>query len=314
MNSSSLAAKRIAVVANAASGAFLDRPGAPEGLAVLLRDAGFDAEFIPPEAGTLPERVARACETGAEMVVIAGGDGSIACAAQSVARKGLVLGILPFGTMNVLAKDLDIPIGDVAAAVAVLRDGQIREIDAAEVNGQLYFCASMLGLPARLARYREAGRGTGSVTRLWLRFARAALRAFARYGAPRARLTIDGKAVDLHAAGIVVTPNLLDDATGRRLGRDRLDEGRLGLYAIKYITLGSVLRLAARLILRNVRRDAELHGQSAHEVVVTRMGRGNRKAIRVMNDGEVTLMAPPLTYRIVPRALRVMAPATPGAE
>ncbi len=179
--------KRIAVVSNAASGGFLDSPGAPDTLPALLRDAGFAAEFIAPEAGTLPERIKLACESGAEMVVIAGGDGSIACAAQSVARTGMVLGILPFGTMNVLAKDLGIPVGDVAAAVAVLRNGQVREIDAAEVNGQLYLCASMLGLPARLARYREAGRGKGSVARLWLRFARAALRAFARYGTPRAQ-------------------------------------------------------------------------------------------------------------------------------
>jgi diacylglycerol kinase family enzyme len=127
-------------------------------------------------------------------------------------------------------------------------------------------------------------------------------------------LTVDGKSVDLHAAAIVITPNLLDDATGRRLGRNRLDEGRLGLYAIKTITLGSVLRLGARLVLRNMRHDPELHGESAGEVVVSRIGRANRTAIRVMNDGEVTLMAPPLTYRIVPRALRVIAPATPGAE
>jgi diacylglycerol kinase family enzyme len=314
MNSGTPPVKCIAVVSNAASGAFLDSPGAAATLPDLLRDAGFAAEFIGSEAGTLPRRIDLAVASGADMVVVAGGDGTIACAAQQLAGKAMVLGILPFGTMNVLAKDLGIPIGDVAAAVAVLRDGQVREIDAAEVNGRIYLCASMLGLPARLARYREAGRGKGSVSRLWLRFARAALRAFARYGTPRARLTIDGKTVDLHAAAIVITPNLLDDATGRRLGRNRLDDGRLGLYAIKNITLRSVLRLAAQLVLRNMRRDAELHGESGREVVVSRMGRGNRKAIRVMNDGEVTLMAPPLTYRILPRAIRVMAPTLPKAE
>jgi diacylglycerol kinase family enzyme len=305
---------RIAVVLNAASGAFLEGPNLAAALPDLLRGAGFMAEFIGPEAGTLPRRIELACAAGADMVVVAGGDGTIACAAQCLAGKGIVLGILPLGTMNVLAKDLEIPIGDVAAAVAVLRDGQVREIDAAEVNGRIYLCASMLGLPARLARYREAGRGKGSVYGLWLRFARAALRAFARYGAPRIALTVDGKTVDLRAAAIVITPNLLDDATGRRLGRDRLDAGRLGLYAVKHITLSSVLRLAARLVLRNIRHDPDLHGQSAGQVVVTRIGRRHRKAIRVMNDGEVMLMAPPLTYRILPRALRVMAPALPEAR
>src|SRR6202007_1583715 len=121
----------------------------------------------------------------------AGGDGTIACAAQQIVGTDIVLGILPSGTMNVLAVDLNIPVGDVAAAIAVLRDGRVREIDAAEVNGQLYLCGSMLGLPARLARYREMGRGKGSMTRLWLRFTRAAFRAFARYGAPRVVLAVD---------------------------------------------------------------------------------------------------------------------------
>jgi diacylglycerol kinase family enzyme len=313
MNSGTPPPKCIAVVSNAASGAFLDSPGASATLPDLLRDAGFAAEFIDQGAGTLPRRIDLAIDSGADMIVVAGGDGTIACAAQQLAGKAIVLGILPFGTMNVLAKDLGIPIGDIAAAVAVLRDGQVREIDAAEVNGQIYLCASMLGLPARLARYREAGRGTDSVTRLWLRFARAALRAFARYGAPRIALTVDGKSVDLHAAAIVIAPNLLDDATGRRLGRNRLDEGRLGLYAIKQITLRSMLRLGARLVLRSLRRDPELHGESGHEVVISRFGRRNRKAIRVMNDGEVTLMPPPLIYRILPRAIRVMAPVLPEA-
>ena len=273
---------RIAVVLNSTAGTFLDRPGldrpdAPDSLPHLLRDAGLEAEFIPQEAGTLPERIAQACLLKPHILVVAGGDGTVACAAQCIARTDIVLGILPFGTANVLARDLDIPIGNIAAAVAVLRDGGVREIDAAEVNGQLFLCGSMLGLPARLARYREMGRGKGSVTRLWLRFARAALRAFARYGAPRVALTVDGLPVELHAGAINITPNLLDDRTGRRLGRDRLDEGRLGLYALKLITLRAVLRLLVRLILRSSRRDPDLHGQSAKEIVVMRIGRRGRK-------------------------------------
>ena len=294
---------------NDRSGAFLDNPDASGALPQLLLDAGLEGELISSEAGTLPERIELACAFTPDMLVVAGGDGTIACAAQRIAGTGIVLGILPSGTANVLARDLGIPIGDVAAAVGVLRDGRVREIDAAEVNGQLYLCGSMLGLPARLARYREMGRGKGSMTRVWLRFARAAFRAFARYGAPRVVLTVDGRPLELRAGAIMVTPNLLDDRTGRRLGRDRLDDGRLGLYALRQINLSAILRLLTRLILRGSRRDPDLHGESAREIVVTRMGRRAPRTIRVMNDGEVSLMAPPLIYRIVPRAIRVMAPA-----
>lgn len=304
-----LALTPVTVVLNAASGALLDRTDAAAELEALLREAGFAPRLIPTELGSLPERIAEACASPGKAVIVAGGDGTIACAAQQASAAGVTLGILPFGTMNVLAKDLGIPTGDLKGAIAVLRDGAIREIDAAEVNGQLYFCASMLGLPARLARHREAGRGSGLAVSLWYRFARAALRAFARYGAPHAQLRIDGRDVRTHVAAITITPNLLNDTTGRMLGRDRLDAGTLGLYTIRHLTLGSVVALVIRTIFRSPRNNSELRGEAAREVVVARLGRRSGKAIRVMNDGEVTLLAPPLVYRIVPRALRVIAPA-----
>jgi diacylglycerol kinase family enzyme len=300
---------RIAIVLNSTAGTFLDRPDAPDSLPNLLRDAGLEAELIPQHAGTLPERIALACALAPDMLVVAGGDGTIACAAQAIVGTEIVLGILPFGTANVLARDLGIPIGEIQAAIALLRDGKVRQIDAGEVNGHVFLCGSVLGLPARLARYREMGRGKGSITRLWLRFARAAFRAIARYGAPRVALRVDGRSMELRAGAINITPNLLDDRTGRRLGRDRLDQGVLGLYALKQITLRTVLRLIVRLALRSSRSDPDLHGQSAREIVVTRMGRRGAKAFRVMNDGEVLLMMPPLTYRTAPRAIRVIAPA-----
>jgi diacylglycerol kinase family enzyme len=307
MNTGTPALKHVAVVLNGASGAVLDRSDAATLLDDMLRAAGFAPQFIPPEAGSLPQRMRLACETGATLLIVAGGDGTIACAAQEAYAAGITLGILPLGTMNVLAVDLGIPVGDLTAAVALLRDGVAREIDAASVNGQIYLCNSLLGLPARLARYREAGRGKGSMVRLWLRFARAALRAFARYGAPRIVLSIDGVERRTHAAALSVTPNLLNDTSGRLLGRARMDAGVLGVYAIRHLTLRSILKLSVRALIGRLGTDPDLRSSIAHEVVVTRFGRRSRKAIRVMNDGEVFLMRPPLDYRILPRAIRIIA-------
>jgi diacylglycerol kinase family enzyme len=300
--------KTAAVVLNGASGALLGRADASAALDDLLRAAGFAPRFIPREAGTLPWRMKLACETGAPLLIVAGGDGTIACAAQEAHAAGVTLGILPFGTMNVLAVDLGIPVGDVAAAVALLRDGTVREIDAASVGGRIYLCNSLLGLPARLARYREAGRGKGSVVRLWLRFARAALRAFARYGSPRIVLSVDGVERRTHAAALSVTPNLLNDSSGRLLGRARMDAGVLGVYAIRHLTLRSIPRLLIRALIGQLRTDPDLKSSSAQAVTVTRFGQRSGKAVRVMNDGEVFLMRPPLNYRILPRAIRIIAP------
>jgi diacylglycerol kinase family enzyme len=297
--------KKAAVVLNGASGALLGRTDTSSSLEDLLRAAGFAPEFIPPQFGSIQQRMKRACEI-APILIVGGGDGTIACGAQEAYATGTILGILPLGTMNVLAIDLGIPVGNVAAAVAVLRDNPVREIDAASVNGQIYLCHSWIGLPARLGRYREAGRGKGSLIRLWYRVARAALRVSARYGSPRIVLSVDGVERKTHAAALTVTPNLLNDASGRLLGRERMDAGVLGVYAIRHMNLMAMLKLAFRALIG--RKDPDLRSSVAKQAIVTRFGRRSRKAIRVMSDGEVFLMRPPLTYRILPRAIRIIAP------
>jgi diacylglycerol kinase family enzyme len=303
------AVRAIAVVLNHTAGALLNREGTMERLVEQFERLGFEPRFIPPEAGDLARRMRIGCESGAAMLVVAGGDGTIACGAKAAMEHGLVLGILPFGTMNLLAKDLGIPVDDIGAALDILTTGGERAIDVAEVNGHIYLCASMLGLPARLARYREASRGRGSIMRWRYRFLRAALRAFARAGAPRWSLAIDGKPARIRAASLVVTPNGLDERSGRPLRRTCLDGGLLEVYAIKRLNLADVIRLSAKVLLGGLGADRNLTESSAREVVIDRAGGRAGRSIRVMNDGEVHLLEPPLCYRLRPRALRVMAPA-----
>ncbi len=299
----------VSVVLNQTAGALVGQPDDQERLIASFRQAGLEPQFVPADAGTLLERIRIGCESGARMLVIGGGDGTVACAAEIAKDFDCVIGILPFGTMNVLAKNLGLPIGDTEAAIALLGSGQVREIDAAEVNGRLFLCASMLGLPARLARYREAGRGTNSVVRLWLRFARAALRAFARSGAPRWSVRADGWRLRARAASLVVTPNRLDDETGRAFGRSLLDDGMLGFYAIRQINLIEIAHLAVKFLVRGLRGNPALTERTAQRVTIFHLSRRIRRAIRVMNDGEVFLMKPPLRYRILPRAVRVIMPS-----
>jgi diacylglycerol kinase family enzyme len=307
------AGRPVSVVLNGAAGALLAETDAHESLGALLREAGFAPDFVPVEAGTLPERMAAACKAGGDLVIVGGGDGTIACAAGVAAAAGVILGILPFGTMNVLARDVGIPVGDTAAAVKLLSQGVVREIDAAEVNGKLYLCNSMLGLPARLARFREAGRGRGLAVRLWLRLARAAHRGAAHYGAPRMKISIDGKTRTVRAASTMVSVNPLDDSAGRLFARSTLDSGRLAVYLTRRFGLLDMARFAARSLLGHLHDDPRLEEIHAEGIEIHAFGRRTRKAIRVMNDGEIMLMEPPLVYRVRPRALRIMAPAAAPA-
>lgn len=296
--------RSVAVVLNGAAGALLDRPDAMEGLEAAFAEAGFSPHFVPHGTGTLPKRIAQAAALGAEAVIAAGGDGTIACAAQALAGTATPLGVLPFGTMNLLAKDLGIPVGDTAAALQVLAAGRVRAIDVAEVNGRVFLCASMLGLPARLGAYREAQRGARSPLLAWSRMGADFVRTIRSHRRMRAVLDIDGRRLRVRASSLSVTVNALDDRGGRMFARARLDGGTLVLYVIGHLTLCRILILAWRLLRGSWRQDPALRDYPGRQVVVT--GRGRMAA--VMNDGELMQLAWPLRYTIRPGALRVIAP------
>ena len=299
-----MAIRHVAVVLNGRAGALLEQSD-PGALEAALSAAGLQATFIA-EQGKLPERIGKAAKMGAEAVIVAGGDGTVACAAQALAGQQIPLGILPFGTMNLLAKDLGLPIGDLAAAVQVVANGRPRAIDVGEVNGHFFLCASMLGLPVRLGRYREEIRAPG--LRNWLRMARAAARLLVR-GAP-VQATLDMGAamkagpIPLKAMTLTITVNALDEASGLDFSRPSLDGGQLCVHVVHPSGFWAYVALIARLIAGHWRQDGAVEEYRTEMVNVG----GRTRAMQVMNDGEISLLTPPLQYRIHKTSLLVLAP------
>ncbi|GEL95429.1 diacylglycerol/lipid kinase family protein [Cellulomonas composti] len=70
-----------------------------------------------------------AVERGADIVVAAGGDGTVRAVAEGLVGTGVPMALLPMGTGNLLARNLDLPLGDVAVALEIAVDGQDRPID-----------------------------------------------------------------------------------------------------------------------------------------------------------------------------------------
>ncbi|MCG7285178.1 NAD(+)/NADH kinase [Cellulomonas sp. ACRRI] len=110
------------------------KPGVPDLRATVRRACA--EQYLPeplwlettledPGIGQTRDAVAR----GADIVVALGGDGTVRAVAEALVGTGVPMGLVPVGTGNLLARNLDIPIGDPLAALQIALDGTDRTID-----------------------------------------------------------------------------------------------------------------------------------------------------------------------------------------
>lgn len=105
------------------------------------------ASNSPDEAGALARRFA---EAGEPVVVAAGGDGSLNAVVAGLVGTDTVLGILPTGTMNVFARELQIPFADLKRAFEIIDEGHVREVDLFEANGAPFVQMAGVGFDAQV--------------------------------------------------------------------------------------------------------------------------------------------------------------------
>jgi YegS/Rv2252/BmrU family lipid kinase len=118
-----------------------------------LQRSGIDEPlwFEVPKSKFAPECVKQAVDDGADLLFVWGGDGMVQRCIDAIGDAPVALAILPAGTGNLLARNLDIPI-DLDAAVDVGLHGARRTIDVGTVNGERFAVMAGTGLDALMIR------------------------------------------------------------------------------------------------------------------------------------------------------------------
>ncbi len=152
--------KRIRLIINPVSGD--DEPNLlklPEIIAAMEAE-GIRADIAFTDPDNSPALIAqKAIEEDYELVVVAGGDGTVGEVAKGLLRSPVTLGIIPVGTYNNIARSLSIPT-DIVAACQVIANGQIKSIDVGQANNEHYFFeAAGVGLDAALFPIGEEIKG-----------------------------------------------------------------------------------------------------------------------------------------------------------
>jgi diacylglycerol kinase family enzyme len=291
----------IEVILNTSSGAG-SRAEIQQRLAEAFKASGADPRiWLAGEAAELINLAQRAARRDADIVVAGGGDGTISLVATTMIDSGKALGVLPLGTMNHFAKDLGIPL-DLDGAVATIVAGHAISVDVGEVNGRIFLNNSSLGLYPRIIRERERQQRLGWGK--WPAYFWAALAVLRRYPFLDIRFNVGGKALTCRTPFVFVGNNAYDMERLDIGGRARLDKGELSLYTASGTGRLGLIRLALGALLGGLRQDRDFMAFAIRDVWI-----GTRhKHVRVALDGEVTIMEPPLHYRVRPGALRVLAP------
>ena len=292
-----------AVIINASSGAD-DKKEARELLEATFESMGVEAQISMARSGEeIFELARRAVREKCQPIIAGGGDGTINAVASVLVDTDRTLGVLPLGTLNHFAKDLDLPL-DLQAAARVCLEGREARVDVGEVNGAIFLNNSSLGLYPSIVRHRERqqqrlGRGK------WPAFIWATLTMLKRYPFLSVRLSTDDQRLIRHTPFVFIGNNEYQMESLNVGARSCLDAGQLSLYVAHRTGRLGLLRLAWRALFGGLRNEQDFDAMSTKEIwVETR----RPKRLRVATDGEVTNMTTPLHYRVRPGALRVLVP------
>ena len=117
-------------------------------LKFLMRHANRFALYATNHAGEARELAARFAAAGEPVVIAAGGDGTLNEVVNGLAGSSTVLGVLPAGTMNVFAREMNIPFDSLERAFAVIEAGFIHDVDIFEANGSPFVQMAGVGFDA----------------------------------------------------------------------------------------------------------------------------------------------------------------------
>lgn len=241
----------------------------------------------------------RAASAGAKMVIVSGGDGTIENVALGLVGSRTTLGIIPTGSRNNLARSLNIPVDNLAAAAALLRNGRRRKIDVGHVRhrkaSRCFLEASSIGLASALYpsaddfQHGDLGKITEFISTL----------VSAAPSEIRMRLDRQRKDIATHAHMVVVA-NMPFMGANFQIAPDVVfDDGQLDVFV--YSDLSKRDLIGQAILSPTSAPDARIQRFHARSITIT-----TKPVMPVMADG-VFIGDGAVTVTVQPHSLAVMA-------
>jgi YegS/Rv2252/BmrU family lipid kinase len=266
--------------------------------------AALHAESIPfdawptEHAGHATDLARRAVAEGRELVIGAGGDGTVNEIAHGLAGTDTVLGLMPLGSIMNVARTLWVP-RDIALAARTIVEGKVLAMDMGRLGERYFLEAAGIGLDAGLFGYFDRLESGGS----WLRVARAMWRFVRLLGSPRLTVEFPDGALRTHAPMVSVANGPYVGAAYAIAPNARIDDGLLDAIVFRRT---SIPRLLLHLALIAGGRPVPPPRQvRVRRVPWVRVRKHRGRPLPVHVDGD-PIGVTPVEIRVAPAALRVL--------
>ena len=245
-----------------------------------------------------------AVEAGVDLVVAWGGDGTVNGCASAVAATNVPLAIIPGGSGNGLARDLSVPL-NTAKAFELAAIGAVRQIDAGDLHGSLFFNVAGVGFDARIAdRLAQPGARRGLLG--YIVATVGELRGYqpGRYSIHHA-FDVDGQElkadIDDHPALFIALANSRQYGNGAQIApKALLDDGMIEIVVVEPQTAYRIMRQVPAFFRGTLKEGPGLMMRSASSMEIT-----STQPISFHVDGEPRIGPRTLALRTRRRILSV---------
>ncbi|PJE10757.1 diacylglycerol kinase family protein [Legionella sp.] len=236
------------------------------------------------------------CISKHKLIFVGGGDGTIRTAAQYCINTSTILGVLPLGTLNHLAKELGLPL-NAKDLIESLQKNQTVTIDVGTVNGFIFLNNASVGFYPKFANKRDLYTRTYNK---WLSYIPSFIHSLKKHRI--ISLTIKSKHLNLslRTSFLMVSNNLYSYEFPMTLKRKSFHASLLGLYFLKHGKI-RLLKIIKHLFTSD--SQFEIH-QSKLPIEVYF---NNNKEITISLDGDTQKVKGPLLFKTLPHSLTLLS-------
>lgn len=295
--------QRVFVVLNPVAG-LTDAGSAKDLVTSFCEEHGWECDIHETkENEDVRQMVKDALQKGVDLVIAAGGDGTVSGVVAGMLNSNVPMGILPAGTGNNLARDLSIPLNLAAAMELLDSEHTTRTMDVLEVNDEKYYVLNVsVGVSSLTMRTtgRDEKRRFGMLAYLY-----RAAGSILNSALHRFQVKVDGRVIRFSASELMIANSKFMGLQPQMNGVEvDPNDGRMDMFIVRAETMREFIGVLSKFVMPHEEdKDSNLHYISAKQDIVIE----SEFPLPVQADGE-EIGTTPVHVRLIPDALRIITP------